>query len=966
MLHCGRTLVAVLAAMLAVPIHDASAQKAGSVGIKTLVQQHFDSLQTDVDLGKLTVRSVSVSEKGRRLDVELSPTFSYLRFRRELADSIYSGLLRDLPDKYSGYKVIIRTNGYDMEEQIPLWSYPTVEDDGFRIVFDERPQIPAWKRNDSRPAVPERRAGLEGVPLAVTPSHGLYYDRGDTLWELQRPPLYCSREDLLTQSIAYPYLIPMLENAGAVVLCGRERDWQENRVTVGVSERGNYRETGKWTDLKAGGYSSDSVRIMPDSVGLTTRVALAGPGTASATAMWVPDIPESGEYAVYVTYRSDSTRVTDARYVVYHSGGTTVFRVNQRIGGGTWLYLGTFQFDEGRGPQGMVSLDNSSAMEGTVSADAVRFGGGTFTETREGLTVTAPAFMFGTRYYGRYAGAPDSVTWYYQGQDDYREDIWARPLMANWVAGTSVYNEKNHGLGVPLEMYFALHTDAGYHYGDTLYGSLGICTTDFNDGRLAMNESRLRSRDWADMAVSELIRDFKASTGKDWAWRGIWDKNYCESRVPNMQSILVELLSHQNFWDMKLALDPNFQFMAARSLYKALLKENIFMYGGKAVVQPLPVNHFSISRQGDNLLLQWKETVDTSEASAKPEGYIVYTSVDGKGFDNGTFVKENSMRFYPKKGSIYRFKVTAWNKGGQSMDSEILAASIREDSRRTALVVNGFQRLGPPATVETDTTVGFDIKADAGVQYRRSPILCGEQVVFDRSMMDLDEKIQTGASDCSLEGQILAGNSFDYPYVHGQALVHAGWSFVSCSRDAFMDSQVDSRQYNMVDLILGFQKSSITDSTFHRDYSCFPERMRLALDAYLTAGGRLMVSGSYVASDLKDPQSEEFAREQLHYSLSDAVVPDDCTGIDGRRTAAFGIQRVTDSHRMGVQHPDVLKLEGSGDRLFTYGNGRLTAAIGVKYTTSRVVVLGFPYECISSARERDHVMRYILNYLIEK
>ena len=33
--------------------------------------------------------------------------------------------------------------------------------------------------------------------------------------------------------------------------------------------------------------------------------------------------------------------VSDAKYLVFHKGGVTEFLVNQQIGGGTWVYLGT-------------------------------------------------------------------------------------------------------------------------------------------------------------------------------------------------------------------------------------------------------------------------------------------------------------------------------------------------------------------------------------------------------------------------------------------------------------------------------------------------------------------------------------------------------------------------------------------------------------------------------------------------
>ena len=112
--------------------------------------------------------------------------------------------------------------------------------------------------------------------------------------------------------------------------------------------------------------------------------------------------------------------------------------MNQRIGGGTWLYLGTFRFKKGQTPQGMVTLDNSSSTRGTVNADAVRFGGGMARETRAGLDVEIERYNIGSRYYTRFAGAPDSIYNKYDGADDYREDIWTRPYMTNWVSGGSV------------------------------------------------------------------------------------------------------------------------------------------------------------------------------------------------------------------------------------------------------------------------------------------------------------------------------------------------------------------------------------------------------------------------------------------------------------------------------------------------------------------------------------------------
>ena len=79
----------------------------------------------------------------------------------------------------------------------------------------------------------------------------------------------------------------------------------------------------------------------------TARFAATEKKPEKAFAQWIPDIPETGKYAVYVSYQTLPGSVSDAKYLVFHKGGVTEFKVNQQMGGGTWVYLGTFEFDKG-------------------------------------------------------------------------------------------------------------------------------------------------------------------------------------------------------------------------------------------------------------------------------------------------------------------------------------------------------------------------------------------------------------------------------------------------------------------------------------------------------------------------------------------------------------------------------------------------------------------------------------------
>lgn len=116
----------------------------------------------------------------------------------------------------------------------------------------------------------------------------------------------------------------------------------------------------------------------PFEVGTYRQTQTIRNGTPSVAA-WYADIPEDGEYAVYVSYKSLPNSTTDALYTVNYSGGSKDFLVNQKMGGSTWIYLGTFPLEKGYSDvEPVVTLSNKSqaAADMVVTADAVKIGGG--------------------------------------------------------------------------------------------------------------------------------------------------------------------------------------------------------------------------------------------------------------------------------------------------------------------------------------------------------------------------------------------------------------------------------------------------------------------------------------------------------------------------------------------------------------------------------------------------------------
>ncbi|MDE6378613.1 MAG: hypothetical protein K2K72_07705, partial [Duncaniella sp.] len=211
-------------------------------------------------------------------------------------------------------------------------------------------------RPDGTPA-PE---GLEGRNIALWASHGRYFDSNEQRWTWQRSRLLGTVEDLYTLSYVYPLLAPMLENAGATVIMPRERDTSELEVVIdgdGSTPGGSsYTETnGKrlWSTLDglsgfrlpAAGISGES---NPFRSGTVRQASTVKDPAKASSAVWTADIPERGEYAVYVSYASLPNSAQDALYRITSMSGTEEIHVNQTMAGGTWVYLGTYPLDKGK------------------------------------------------------------------------------------------------------------------------------------------------------------------------------------------------------------------------------------------------------------------------------------------------------------------------------------------------------------------------------------------------------------------------------------------------------------------------------------------------------------------------------------------------------------------------------------------------------------------------------------------
>ena len=239
-----------------------------------------------------------------------------------------------------------------------------------------------------------------------------------------------------------------------------------------------------------------------------------------------------------------------------------------------------------------------------------------------------------------------------------------------------------------------------------------------------------------------------------------------------------------------------------------------------------------------------------------PDRYVVYTRLNGGGFDNGVVVNGNNLALSIKKDSIYSFRVIAVNEGGRSFPSETLSVCRRSNQRGEILIVNGFTRVSAPFSFATseDSIAGFAGSVDNGVPYLADHHFIGQMHEYRRIIpwMD-DDAAGFGDSHANYETTAIAGNTFDYPFIHGQAFAAAGYSFASTAAETVGNGSVSLTDYKTVDWILGKQREwSVARGVKPPKYKTFYKKQQEAISDFCHGGGNIIISGAFVGTDLWD------------------------------------------------------------------------------------------------------------------
>ncbi len=757
---------------------------------------------------------------------------------------------------------------------------------------------------------------LSGVTVYVSAGHGWTVQSG--AWALQRPVLLGMAEDYgnLDQM---NYFVQFAHNAGATVVPLRPAGWQPLEITLDNDDPGvSY--TGTWTDSGSGVYYENGTTLSGTPYRFASTAA-----SESATARYTPTIGAADFYPVYTFVVASTNRVPQV-YRIQHSGGLTEMTVDHREVGNGWVWLGEYFFDAGT--SGYVEISNESPVTGVVVADGIRFGGGYGDIVRPGPgTISGyPREEEATRYWGQHVYGNETVgfssTIWETASDDYDDNIGtgariAREMNQVPAGGVSVDRWKR--------VHLEFHTNA---FNGAARGQLTLISTNPTSNQASFADIL---SDEVDADMDLLDADFEHA----WVDRvsstltGGYGAISTTNNSNEFDATLVELAFHDNQEDAELLRDARVRRAMARACVHGIIRFLNTLPGSQVTLDFAPDTPQKPRVEdlgGGDVRISWAAPLSDGARGDAATGYVVYESTNGFGFGNPTIlgnVTSVTLSGVPVEETRY-YRVAATNAGGESMPTEVLAVRRPASGVADLLLVNGFDR-------------------------------------NDRFLNGVQDFTQPAAyAGLSIERQQWRrSNAYNYVIEHADALAAGGYAFASTSNEAVADVSIDLNDYDAAIWILG--RESTGDETFSA-----VEQLRV--ENYLNAGGSLLVSGSNIVFDLVNQSGGvSFAQNVLHVSY----VGDDAGTFDVTPTAGGifdGMAAFDFDPANGAAYetgdPDQLASVGTASACLAYVGGAGGAA-AVQYAgpSYNVVVLGFPFETITSGAVQADVMQRVLDFL---
>jgi len=175
----------------------------------------------------------------------------------------------------------------------------------------------------------------------------------------------------------------------------------------------------------------------------------------------------------------------------------------------------------------------------------------------------------------------------------------------------------------------------------------------------------------------------------------------------------------------------------------------------------------------------------------------------------------------------------------------------------------------------------------------------------------------------------------------------------------------------MTDIIFGEQKK--TQSPKYKDkirFEVFPDLLKEKVKSYLSNGGKLFISGSYIGTDLysdKDSIGIKFANEvlKLKFKTGWAVKTGKLFSVNEKflpKNQILEFNTAFNDSIYKVEAPDELGEINGSEVLMRYSENNFSSVIGYKGNYS-IIASGFPFETILGEKQRTLLMKSVLEYL---
>ena len=261
---------------------------------------------------------------------------------------------------------------------------------------------------------------------------------------------------------------------------------------------------------------------------------------------------------------------------------------------------------------------------------------------------------------------------------------------------------------------------------------------------------------------------------------------------------------------------------------------------------------------------------------------------------------------------------------------------------------------------------------DQGVADHQDISFVGEQYDFDRKSKWLDDDSPGwGASYGSMEGKVIAGNSFDYPFSHGKAIMAAGYSFVSASNALFIQDSFDLSTYFATDIILGQERATpdLKESGLN-EFKIYTPGFIAKIAQLCRKGGNIFLSGAYIGSEFgesRDSITGEFVKNMLHFSWRTGHASKGGTFystdyVQNWFKGIWNFNTVYNPEVYCVDAPDGIEPAGQNAySSFRYGENSISGGI-IYRGKYRVVAIGIPFETILDLSDRTKLMQQIIHF----